>query len=102
MLNLFNNLNNKKEYEKQFFKDCAPLMEEVEHQLTMSINTYDTIFDDNVNLQANPTSDGATTLVEKAKNSAVRSKEFRNTDFPKLISELNKACNNINEAQLTA
>ena len=77
-------------------------MEEVERQLTMSINTFDTIFEDNVNLQANPTSDEATTLVEKAKNLAIRTKQFRNTDFPKTISELNKASNKVEEAQLAA
>ena len=68
MLDLYNSPNNKKAYEKQFIKDCAHLMEEVERQLTMSINTFDTIFDDNTNLQENPTSNGVTTLVEKAKS----------------------------------
>ena len=86
--------------EKQFFKDCAPHMEEVERQLKMSINTFDTIFNDNVNLQANPTSDEATTLVEKIKNLAIRTKPFRNSDFPKIISELNKASNKLEETQI--
>ena len=62
LIDLHTNPNDKKAYEKQFFKDCAPHMEEVEHQVKMSINTFDTIFNDNVNLQANPASDVATTL----------------------------------------
>ena len=49
----------------------------------MSINTFDNIFDDNTNLHTNPTINGATSLVEKAKNSAVRTKQFRNVGFPK-------------------
>ena len=77
-------------------------MEEVECQLTMSINTFDNIFDDNTNLHTNPTSNGATSLVEKAKNSAVRTKQFRNVDFPKIIYDLNKGANKVKEAQVTA
>merc|ERR1711954_542640 len=94
-------MNGKKNYKKHFFKDCAPHMEEVERQLTMSIKTFDTIVEDNVKLQANPTSDEATTLVEKAKNLATRTKQFRNSDFPKKISELNKAANTMEESQIT-
>ena len=70
MLEIHANPNNKKNYEKQFFKDCTQHMEEVERQLTISIKTFDTIVEDNVKLQANLTSDEATTLVEKTKNLA--------------------------------
>ena len=101
MLEIHANPNNKKNYEKQFFKDCTQHMEEVERQLTMSIKTFDTIVEDNVKLQANPTSDEATTLVEKAKNLATRTKQFRNSDFTKIISELNKAANTMEESQIT-
>ena len=69
---------------------------------TISISTFNNIFDDNTNLNSSPTNNGALSLVEKAKNSAVRTKQFRNTDFPKIIYDLNKAANKVEEAQLTA
>ena len=102
MLDLHNDQNNKKDYEVKFNKDCSHLMEEVERQIQISISTFNNIFDDNTNLNTNPTNNGAISLVEKAKNSAVRMKQFRNVDFPKIIYDLNKAANKFEEAQLTA
>ena len=58
-------------------------MEEVERHVQMSNKDFDVIFNDNTDLQANPTSNDATTLVEKAKNLSVRTKQFRNQDFPR-------------------
>ena len=58
-------------------------MEEVERHVQMSIKDFDIIFNDNIELQANPTSDDATTLVKKAQNLSVRTKQFRNQDFPR-------------------
>ena len=98
MLDLHNSPGNKKDYEKQFNKDCAHLMEEVEREMTTSISTFNNIFDDNTNLNTNPTNNGAISLVEKAKNSAVRTKQIRNVDFPKIIYDLNKAANKFEEA----
>ena len=77
-------------------------MEEVERQMTISISTFNNIFDNNTNLNTNPTNNGAISLVEKAKNSSVRTKQFRNDDFPKIIYDLNKAANKFEEAQVTA
>ena len=65
-------------------------------------NTFNNIFDDNTNLNTNPKSNEAIRLVEKAKNSAVRTKQFRNVDFPKIIYDLNKAANKFEESQVTA
>ena len=96
-----NRPNDRKGYEKQFLKDCSPHMEEVEHHVKMSIKDFDIIFNDNIDLQANPTSDDATTLVEKAENLSVRTKQFRNSDFPKIIAELIKASNKLEETQIT-
>ena len=57
----------RKGYETQFLKDCFPHMEEVERHIQMSISDFETICKDNIELQANPSSDDATTLVEKSK-----------------------------------
>merc|ERR1711954_569885 len=67
----------------------------------MSITDFDIIFSDNRVLQANPTSDDAITLGGKAKNLASRIKQFRNSDFPKIIAELIKASNKMEETQIT-
>ena len=77
-------------------------MEEVEQQIQISIGTFNNIFDNNTNLNTNPTNNGAISLVEKAKNSAVRIKQFRNVDFPKIIYDLNKAARQFEDAQVTA
>ena len=100
-MELHSNPNNKKAYEKQLLKDCSPHMDEVERHVQMSIKDFDIIFSDNRDLQANPTSDDATTLVEKAKNLSSRIKQFRNSDFPIIIAELIKASNKMEETQIT-
>ena len=77
MLDLHNNLRNRKNYEEKFNKNCSHLMEEVERQIQISIGTFEDIFDDNTNLDTNPTTNGAISLIEKAKNSAVRTNSFK-------------------------
>ena len=67
----------------------------------MSIKDFYIIFNDNINLQANPMSEDATTLVEKAKNLSSRIKQFRNSNFPKIIAKLIKASNKMEETQIT-
>ena len=77
-------------------------MEEVERQIQISIGTFSDIFDDSTNLNTNTTTNGAISLIEKAKNSAVRTKQFRNVDFPKIVFNLNKAARQLEDAQVTA
>ena len=50
----------RKEYKKKFLKDCFPHMEEIERYVQMSISDFETICKDNIELQANKSSDDAT------------------------------------------
>ena len=76
-------------------------MEEIERHVQMSISDFETICKDNIELQANKSSDDATTLVEKSKNLNARTKQFRNSDIHRLIAELIKAANKMEETQIT-
>ena len=76
-------------------------MEEIERHVQMSISDFETICKDDIELQANKSSDDATTLVEKSKNLNARMKQFRNSDIHRLIAELIKAANKMEETQIT-
>ena len=60
------------------------------------------MFVDNTTLTTNPTTNGAISLIKKAKNSAVRTTKFHNVHFLKIVFDLNNAARKLEEAQITA
>ena len=90
-----------KEYEKTFLRDCLPHMEAIERYIQMYITDFETICKDNIDLKANKSSDDATKLIENTKNLNARVKQFRNSDIQRLIEELVKNSNKMEDTQIS-
>merc|ERR1711954_120612 len=101
LLNLQANIPpDRKEYEMTFLRDCLPHMETIERYIQMYIADFEDISKKNIELKANMASDEAAALVESTKNLNARVKQFRNSDIQKLIEDLVKNSNKMEETQL--
>merc|ERR1711954_473578 len=89
-----------KEYEMTFLRDCLPHMETIERYIQMYIADFEDISKKNIELKANKSSDDATKLIESTKNLNARVKQFRNCDIQRLIEDLVKNANKMEEAQI--
>ena len=64
MLDIYTNPNDKKDYEKNFYKSCSHLLEEVKGQLQNAIDSFEDINNANTTLTKNPTTNGTISLIE--------------------------------------
>ena len=102
LLDLQSNLPaDRKEYEMTFLRDCLPQMETIERYIQMYIADFENISKDNIDLKANKSSDNATKLIENTKNLNARVKQFRNSDIQRLIEELVRSANKMEDTQIT-
>ena len=76
MLDIYNNPNDKKEYEKNYHKKCSHPMEEVERQLQNAIDSFEPIYNDYNTLKKKTTANGAINLIEKSKNLVIQTRKF--------------------------
>ena len=84
MIDIHNNPNDKKDWDKEFYDEVSPFLEELERSIQTASKICDEIWFDTDTLEANPTQNGAIDLLEKSKNHARRCTTVRNTDLTKI------------------
>ena len=83
--------NDKKDWDKKFYDEVSPLLEEMERSIRAAIKISDEICLDNDTLVSNPTVNGTIDLLEKSKNHIRRCTTVRNTDITKICFEFHSS-----------
>ena len=67
MIDIHNNPNDKKDWDKRYYEEVSPLLEEMERSIQTAIIIFDEICLNNDTLVSKPTVNGTIDLLKKAK-----------------------------------
>ena len=102
MIDIHNNPNDKKDWDKEFYDEVSPFLEELERSIQTAIRIYNEICLNNDTLESNPTQNGAIDLLEKSKNHARRCTTVTNTDLTKICFKFHNSARTSEAKQIAA